>query len=268
MLKYRVLTAFILLPLVIGGIWSLPSVAFVIMTGLILLAAAWEWARLCGFVTHQQRLVYVGLMSLVFLLAYWLPVIPLLAIVMLCWAWAFLIVWRYEKGFTLWGLEKPVVKASLGVMMLMGCWVGLNIIHNSLLGPLWLLFALVIVWDMDTGAYFAGRFWGKHLLMPRVSPKKTWEGLFGGLVLTLLVAMVAIKFIFHISLPQWPLLLGIVAATAIVSVGGDLFESLLKRLADVKDSGSLLPGHGGLLDRIDSVLSAIPFFALCVMLGW
>ncbi|HLD16690.1 MAG TPA: phosphatidate cytidylyltransferase [Coxiellaceae bacterium] len=267
MLKYRVLTAIVLLPLVIWGIWSLPPFYFALASAMVMLVGAWEYSRLAGIQLPTKRWGYVVIIGAIHFLAYWLPLIPLLILACLSWAFCTIVVWRYEHHLSLYGVEKKNVKAVLGGIHLVGCWVGLNALHNSLLGPLWLLFALIIVWDMDTGAYFAGRLWGKHLLAPNTSPKKTWEGLIGGFVVTAIVSMAVMEWVFYIPSTQWLALLMLVLVSAGASVVGDLYESMLKRLVNLKDSGTLLPGHGGMLDRIDSVLAAIPLFALGMMLA-
>src|SRR5207302_1283767 len=126
---------------------------------------------------------------------------------------------------------------------------------------------LILIWAADTGAYFAGRAFGKHKLLPNVSPGKTWEGFFGAMLMTVIVMGFVVYFL-NIPPNNWvPLfLLGFV--TVIFSILGDLFESMLKRQAGIKDSGKILPGHGGILDRIDSLTSAAPIFALgVIMLG-
>jgi phosphatidate cytidylyltransferase len=137
--------------------------------------------------------------------------------------------------------------------------VGFNVLRDS--GAVWLLFVLLLVWTADIGAYFAGRRWGKRKLAPRVSPGKSWEGVYGGLAATTLLAM-----LFALWQPLGPMggvaLVVITAVVTLTSVLGDLFESMLKRYRNIKDSSQLLPGHGGVLDRIDSLTAAIPIFAL------
>jgi phosphatidate cytidylyltransferase len=149
----------------------------------------------------------------------------------------------------------------MGVWLLLPTWLSISYLHSlpDNNGANCVMGLLLITWIADTGAYFAGRFTGKHLLLPKVSPKKTWEGFWGGCVSTGIFAFVCSYFY---DLNIWWYLL--VAVTLIYAVLGDLFESMIKRKAGVKDSGQLLPGHGGLLDRIDSLLAAAPVFAL----GW
>jgi phosphatidate cytidylyltransferase len=129
-------------------------------------------------------------------------------------------------------------------------------------GNRWLLMALMIVWAADSGAYFAGRKFGKHKLSPRISPNKTVEGLIGGVAAGMLVALLFAWFFADATIKQLPAIAVVAIWTILFSVVGDLFESLLKRHVGAKDSGALIPGHGGVLDRIDSVLAALPVFAL------
>jgi phosphatidate cytidylyltransferase len=130
----------------------------------------------------------------------------------------------------------------------------------------WLiLFVLLLVWAADTGAYAVGKLFGKHKLAPSVSPGKTWEGFFGGMVLAIIVAVIAAKLL-NIQSRDTTLFLVCCVVTVIASVLGDLFESLTKREAGIKDSGTIFPGHGGMLDRIDSLIAAAPIFALATLL--
>jgi phosphatidate cytidylyltransferase len=128
-------------------------------------------------------------------------------------------------------------------------------------GPLWLLFALLLIWAADSGAYFAGVRFGRRKLAPRISPGKSWEGLFGGLAAAMLLSAAMLHWL-GLGWAQLPELLLLTVVIVLVSVVGDLFESLLKRHAGAKDSSQLIPGHGGVLDRIDSLLAALPVFVL------
>ena len=156
---------------------------------------------------------------------------------------------------------------AAGTLAVVPAWCALGLIHASQPnGHRWLLLALFLVWSADTGAYFAGRkfggkLFGRRKLAPRISPNKTIEGLLGGLLLSLVVAMVGAPLA-GATVDQLPAIALVALASISFSVVGDLFESLLKRHINVKDSGSLIPGHGGVLDRVDSVLAALPVFAL------
>ena len=153
-----------------------------------------------------------------------------------------------------------------GTLAIVPAWAALVLIHAGgdppgKQGHLWLLAALALVWAADSGAYFAGRHFGKHKLAPRISPNKTWEGLFGGLLAGVAVA-VGLGWLAGVDVAHLPGLLITSVVAVFASVLGDLFESLIKRHAGAKDSGHLIPGHGGVLDRVDGVLAAVPVFAL------
>ncbi|HHW4682254.1 MAG TPA: phosphatidate cytidylyltransferase, partial [Xylella sp.] len=164
-----------------------------------------------------------------------------------------------------------MLKLTTGTLAVIPAWCALVLLHSGdkhgsefqegIHGHMWLLTAQATVWAADSGAYFAGRLLGKHKLAPRISPNKTLEGGFGGMVAGLATAS-AFGLLNGVSTPQLPALLLVALVTILASVIGDLFESLLKRHAGVKDSGSMIPGHGGVLDRIDSTLAALPVFAL------
>jgi phosphatidate cytidylyltransferase len=144
--------------------------------------------------------------------------------------------------------------------MVVPAWVAAWLIHREpSAGPLWTLFVLMLIWVADVSAYFAGRRFGQHKLAPRISPGKTREGVYGALVGTALFAGVAGWLIEPVPVGH-ALLIVLATVTVLFSIVGDLFESLIKRQSNLKDSGSLLPGHGGMLDRIDSVLAALPIF--------
>jgi len=153
-------------------------------------------------------------------------------------------------------------KLAAGTLAVIPAWCALALIHGSQPnGHRWLLLALMVIWAADSGAYFAGRHFGKHKLSPRISPNKTVEGFIGGMVASILIALIGAP-IAGASIAQLPAVALVVVVTVGFSVVGDLYESLLKRHVGAKDSGDLIPGHGGILDRIDSVLAALPVFAL------
>ena len=155
-----------------------------------------------------------------------------------------------------------VFKLAAGALATIPAWCALAWIHGGVPdGHRWLLTALMVVWAADTGAYFSGRRFGKRKLSPNISPNKTVEGLVGGLLLAVVVGVV-LSLVAGASVEQLPAVALVSAIAALFSVVGDLFESLLKRHAGVKDSGHLIPGHGGILDRLDGVLAALPAFAL------
>jgi phosphatidate cytidylyltransferase len=157
-----------------------------------------------------------------------------------------------------------VVLSILGIFIISSTWLSLYLLRTSFTdGNTLLMYLLLLIWTADSGAYFAGRAFGKHKLAPVVSPGKSIEGVLGGLIACFIFSYFASEYIGYSSSVVF---LAISLTVAFVSVYGDLFESLMKRKAGVKDSGSILPGHGGVLDRLDSLIAASPFFVACLYL--
>ncbi|MCS5711157.1 phosphatidate cytidylyltransferase [Candidatus Berkiella aquae] len=263
MLKWRILTALILIPFVLWGILSLQATSFAVLSAIILLIGAHEWTALCPFPKYTQQAVFLGCyIAILCLLSYFKQPYILFA-ALIFWIIAAIGLSRYSNKPVKW-LNAPLIKGAIGLLLLPSAWYGLNVIHRAEEGPVWLIICLVIIWATDTFAYFTGRIIGKRPLAPFISPKKTIEGFWGGVIGALLLAFIAFftnMLPSHHSLGIW---LTVVLGTILLAVVGDLFESLMKRLAGVKDSGKLLPGHGGVLDRLDSLIAAAPFFALAM----
>ncbi|HUS23865.1 MAG TPA: phosphatidate cytidylyltransferase [Candidatus Binatia bacterium] len=262
MLKQRVITALLLLPLVLGAIWYLPTQVLTGVLALVILLAAREWSALAGVRRTAAYLAAMGLLLAVICLApdarwIWWPV----AGTCLWWLWMIQWVVRYPRGFS---ETRPPrwIFAAAGLLVVPGTIAAIALLHGSAQGTWKLLYALFVVWAADVGAYFAGRGFGRHKLSPQVSPGKTWEGALGGLLLAYVVAGIAGTWVFRLPAGAWGGFLSICTVVVAFSIIGDLGESLLKRRAGAKDSGTLLPGHGGLLDRIDSVLAALPAMAV------
>lgn len=265
MLKQRVMTGIVLLALFIVVLFWFNPIEFAIAVALMTLAMCWEWSALIGLKTGWQRALYVLVSAAVMLLFAALPALPMLIIDGLIWLGLIGIVHQYASETTSPWVRKPWLSGLLGVLLCGWLWVAMNSLFVVPLGRYWLLYSLAVVWVMDIGAYFSGRQFGKRPLCPRVSPKKTWEGVAGGLVV--LLVLVAIGWWQLVT--TWQSGLIFVAASllaAVFSVYGDLFESVLKRHAGVKDSGKLLPGHGGVMDRMDGVLAALPVMAIACIL--
>lgn len=264
MLRNRILTALILIPLVVAGVLLAPSDVLALILGAVVVLGAREMGRLGGIERLPWQWVYASLVGIsMWLLFRWSDAVldqRLELLVSLFWVPATLaLVARRRPVQRLEGL-RPVI-LLLGAGQLLIAWLAVIDIHRAeSQGPPLVLFVLVLIWAADSGAYFSGRAFGRHKLSPQVSPGKTWEGVAGGLAAAMLWA-----WIYHATvgadLPLWPFIL-LSLVTAAVSVGGDLWESLLKRQVGLKDSGTLLPGHGGVLDRIDSLIAAAPLFAL------
>jgi phosphatidate cytidylyltransferase len=263
MLRYRVLTAFVLLLIVVGMICLLNPPVFAAAIAIFFIISAAEWAVLAGINTLFGRLVYVLLVILLLFAAYRLPAAPILAVACLLWLWAIAAVCSYQNGAGLLGFQQVWLKRLSGVVMIVACWKAVVLLQAA--APRWLLMVFILIWLIDTGAYFSGRRFGRHALAERISPKKTWEGFWGGVLLAVMV-VAALSFLLPMTPWQRSLFVVMVAICALFAVGGDLFVSLLKRQVGLKDSGSLLPGHGGLLDRVDSTISATPVFALGFLL--
>lgn len=257
MLRARVLTALgLALLLVVAILLSPPRVTAGVL-GLILLIGAWEWSAFLG-VAEVARAFYVLLLLV-------LGVVGLPLMGELTWfGWTMLVAGTWWLIALLWIVLAPqrvprAAAALAGVLALLPTWFAVvRIDAHWVHGAQWTLFILVLCVAADTGAFFAGRWFGSVPLAPRVSPNKTWEGVFGGMVLALIVAAAAAPW-FGVPLVRF---LPLCAGAAAFSVVGDLTESLLKRNVNLKDSGRLFPGHGGVLDRIDSVTAATPVMAL------
>ena len=282
MFKQRVITALILAPLALMAVFYLPLAGFAVFISAAFLLGAWEWSGLCGLPDKTSRAIYVAITSFILALLYWqLPmqaVWPVEANVLLSslllagvawWLLAIVLVLTYPRSKKLW-CNSDWGKALMGWLTLIPAWAAVLFIRStdytaSNFTGAWLIFALLgLVWAADIGGYIIGKPFGKHKLLPNVSPGKTIEGMLGGLALVgILVTAVA-------AAQDWPAqtIVWYVAAflLTVLSVFGDLTESMFKRAAGIKDSGAFLPGHGGILDRIDSLTATAPLFAIIVAL--
>ncbi len=269
MTKQRVITAAILIPLFLGVLFFMQPQAFLYFTTFAILGAAWEWSSLMEMRSTLARVGYLlamllAMLVLMLLSGFYIIVPTLLAIATGWWLVALLLVCTYPKSAVIWG-RGAFIRGIMGFCVLIPCWVAINYIRAHEYGVYKLLFLFVLIWGADSAAYFAGRAWGKHKLAPLVSPGKSVEGLAGALACTALIAMLVLV-ITQRPLTAWPSAIALSMVTVLFSVLGDLFESALKRQAGLKDSGKLLPGHGGLLDRIDSLTAAAPIFVFGALL--
>lgn len=270
MLKQRIITACALL-LVLGGAVALASPAqFALLSALIVLLAGWEWGGLVVPGVRAVRALYVLVLGLLMAAWQWLlPDVPdlfrlreVLGIAGLFWALALLWVLAYPASARVWGYA-PVL-ALMGGLVLLPCWLALVWLREAY-GLGLLLYLAALVSTADIGAYFAGRAFGRRKLAPAVSPGKSWAGFWGGLLAVSLLAGLAVWQGWFASHTAWQLWLASMLA-ALASVLGDLLESMVKRFRGIKDSGRILPGHGGVLDRLDSLTAAAPVFALLWLL--
>lgn len=264
MLMQRIITAIILAPLTLLLLFYSSAQAFCLVTGLVLLAAASEWTSFMELKTIPGRLAYLILAAIVFSLLLFVPVTTIFICAFAWWIVATFLVVLYPRASEWWSNSK-IVRGIMGLVVLAPCWVAINTIRDQNDGIYALLFLFMLIWGADSAAYFVGRKWGKHKLAPLVSPGKSREGLYGAMIFSILVALVAL-WISGAPSALWPWAIILSLITVLFSIVGDLFESMMKRRVGLKDSGKLLPGHGGLLDRIDSLTAAAPVFVLGGML--
>ena len=253
MLKMRILTAAAALVVVAIVLFVLPPLYAEFIIGLLILAGAWEWSALIDKDKVGLRVAYTAMLGVCLALAHTATAGQAALVMQVACLWWFV-------AFV-WALRFPTpipaaVRWICGVLVLVPLFVAMYTLFR--LGVEYLIAVLLIVWFADGGAYFAGKAFGRVKLAPAISPGKTWEGVVGGLVLVALLS---------VGIGAWKnldiaVLLPFFLAVAAISIVGDLTVSMFKRTAGVKDSGSLFPGHGGVLDRVDSVAAASPLFAL------
>jgi len=275
MLKSRIITSLVLFPVTIYIIFFLSEPHFALVAGVIILIGAYEWAGFAGFPTPLTRMAFVVIMTTIiysiWLINFLLSTDMMNYIAAAFWMFSALLIFNYPRSASFWK-NKSLIIAVLGLFLLFFTWYALISIHaidsfqlgqTSISGSMLLLFCLLLIWSADIGAYFFGRRFGKNKLARQISPGKSWEGVYGGLVLAILVASV-LSFFYHGSTHDTINIILISIVTVMFSVMGDLMESMFKRQAGIKDSGKILPGHGGILDRIDGVTAAAPVFFIAL----
>ena len=272
MFRQRVITAVIMAGIFFALLLNLSAVDFSLVIGLIVLVAGWEWSNLMKVTSVAGKTLFLSLLALSQATAsIWLGLfdsfdhqraqqISLVAVAL--WAIIFLWVQGYPSSAILWS-SRPIL-GVLGILVLTFTWVAVAAILHNVSGQWLLLLAILIVVLADVGGYFVGTLFGKHKLAPLVSPGKSWEGFAGGLLLQFVLVAGLLWALPYIVTPISLLIL--VIPVALYSVLGDLFESMVKRHSGVKDSSQLLPGHGGVLDRIDGIMAALPLFSLLLSL--
>ncbi|NMH64561.1 phosphatidate cytidylyltransferase [Shewanella salipaludis] len=284
MLKQRIITAIWLVPLVLGAIFLLPANYFSWALVAVFLIAAKEWGRIIDCeskvtqwsFTATMGILLVALNLLVPIDSLWFkgqlhPVfLAVISLGAIWWAVALLLVVSFPHSGRLWQTS-PMLKSMFGQLTLLPCFASLialkslDTLSQPYYGGTLVFLVMLVVWATDSGAYFAGKTFGRIKLMPKVSPAKTLEGLAGGLLTTMLV----VAGVMYVSPEQeLGLVIGVTLFTALASALGDLSESMFKRVACIKDSGTILPGHGGVLDRIDSLTAALPVFTLIYLAFW
>ncbi len=280
MTRTRVYTALAMTPFAIAGILLLPTPWLVALAAALFLTGLWEWFKLAEIDDPLSRTVLLLANLLLMVALAWgsrtasggtLVLFQLAVVLGVVW-WLLACLWLGRPRFASdHDTHARAFKLAAATLAVVPAWCAMGLLHASDPAPsliphvsrghVWLLVALALVWASDTGAYFVGRAFGRRKLAPTISPNKTVEGLVGGVVCALPVALV-FAWLAGATREQLPWVLLVAMVTVLASVVGDLFESLLKRHVNVKDSGDLLPGHGGILDRIDAVLAALPVFAL------
>ncbi|WP_105200531.1 MULTISPECIES: phosphatidate cytidylyltransferase [unclassified Pseudoalteromonas] len=280
MLKQRIITSLVLAPLALALVFLAPLDWFSYCAGGIVLLGAYEWSALMGICNRGKRLIYVALVGVLVALMQWhwpitalwqqgqmLPDINYVFTLALAW-WivATILVVRYPKFSDAWS-QGYLMRGISGILTLAPLWLALCVLRSanydesSQFGSYLILAVLGIVWCADIGAYFCGKNFGKHKLMPKVSPNKTIEGFVGGLLSAAIFVLVFCYFK-DIEPGMWAPYALMAVIVAAFSAVGDLLESMFKRQAGMKDSGKCLPGHGGILDRIDSLTAAAPIFVV------
>jgi phosphatidate cytidylyltransferase len=270
MLKQRIFTAIILVVLLVGMLFSLSSFFFSLAIVPVIVLAGWEWTYLMKMSSKPQRLQFMVILTLLLIisgssigmgdsvrqdLAH-----GILLIASVLWLVLFCLIFTYPSGTGFWS-KKPYLYA-LGLLLPSSTWIAIVYIQSLPLGDSLLLVAFAIIALSDVGGFIFGKILGRHKLAPMISPGKTWEGFLGALILELLL-VVGLNYFGLFQLSVWELS-ALVFLVALASVGGDLFESMVKRNIGVKDSGVLLPGHGGILDRIDGMMPALPIYAVLI----
>jgi phosphatidate cytidylyltransferase len=263
MLKQRLLTAFILAPLVIWAFLALSAEHFRWLFLGVSAWMAWEFSALSGVKSFAARGLYTGLMPLLVALFWYGPAQELVGSVL----WLASVFWvlvlvSFADVRLREGLWRPVIFSLLaGLWVIVPMVLAFDLLREK--GLEWLFYGLFLVWIADSAAYFAGRRFGQRKLAPQISPGKTWEGVLGALLVVVVFSLVAHQ---ALNAPMNVLFFVLMSVLiAAISVLGDLFESLLKRLRSMKDSGSLLPGHGGIMDRMDGFTAALPVMALWLL---
>ncbi|MFT0212976.1 phosphatidate cytidylyltransferase [Pseudomonas sp. F1_0610] len=268
MLKQRILTALWLLPLALLGFFYLEGIFFALFIGAVITLGAWEWAALAGIKAQDVRVAYAALVAVLMSLLYLLPSLakPIIYLATVWWIAAIVMVLTFPKSTVAWG--GSLGSLLIGLLVLVPAWQGLVLLKQMPQANWLILAVMLMVWMADIGAYFVGKAIGKRKLAPQVSPGKSWEGAIGGLVISVAV-VISYALWRDLAIASLPVMILGAAIVVAISIIGDLTESMFKRHSGIKDSSNLLPGHGGILDRVDSITSAVPVFVLLLVLaGW
>ncbi|WP_455208952.1 phosphatidate cytidylyltransferase [Kaarinaea lacus] len=270
MLKLRLITAAFLVPIVVGSVLWLSAVQFAAFFAVFAVIGGWEWSRFLRVQHPLMRALYAAIVMAAILLCWFYVagnperVLAVLIVGLIWWVCALVLVFMYPNCNRI--RSSRILGSIIGLLVIVPCWLAIiELRSNYEQGPYLVLFLLALIAITDSTAYFGGKKWGAHKLAPQVSPGKTWEGVFSGLLGAAVFSLLCTWF-FDFLHWEWKTVasfVGVSVVTAMTSVLGDLSESMFKRQVGIKDSGKILPGHGGILDRIDSLTAAAPLFSVC-----
>lgn len=264
MLKQRILTASVLAALVVAVVIYLPTYMLAWVFSVMICMAAWEWCACIGIEEYVYRAIYVavvllGSMACWYLLDdawfFWVVVGG-----SVWWHVAILLIICYQRNASI-HLSSMPLKALIGVLVLVPCWFSLLLIHDNIFGTERLLFLFLLIWLGDSAAYFAGKKFGRKCLARNISPGKSWEGVYAALLMSFVCGCGYVVYA-DLQFVEATFFVLMAVLIMIFSIFGDLLESVFKRMSGIKDSGYILPGHGGVLDRIDSLTAAAPLFCV------
>lgn len=283
MFKTRLITALVLLPAFLLLLFGLSAAEFSLLFAVLFLVGGWEYSRLCGLQQFGSRLLYIVLLALGMLYLASadgkLPISSLidwpslnsdyLAFILIAWLLALTRLFGWQAPLVT-GKPTPgflIISSVFSLTLLLGAWYSITSLRFLEQGQWWILAMFMLVWAADVGAYIIGKQLGKRRLAPKISPGKTYAGLFGGIFVSLLASS-AFIYLSPLHIYSMTLYLLGISVVILISVAGDLYVSLHKRSVNIKDSGKLFPGHGGILDRLDSTIAAAPFYlALLIWLS-
>lgn len=266
----RLITAAVLIPIVVGSVLWLSHTQFAVFFAVFAVVGGWEWSKFLRLHHPLMRASYAAIVMAVILLCWFYVVgnpqrvMPVLTTGLVWWVCALILVFVYPKLDRI--RTNRVLGAIIGLLVIVPCWLAIVELRNNFeQGPYMVLFLVAMIAVADSSAYFGGKKWGANKLAPQVSPGKTWEGVITGLVGVSLFSLIC-AYSFDFLNGEWKSIVAFITVcvlTAVISVLGDLSESMFKRQVGLKDSGKILPGHGGVLDRVDSLTAAAPLFVVC-----
>ncbi|URJ32954.1 phosphatidate cytidylyltransferase [Candidatus Blochmannia vicinus] len=284
MLRNRLISMFVLIPITISVVFLLSIIQFSIIVSIICLISAWEWSKIMNFPIYIHRtwicIIFGLLCTMVTIITFqnylcfsnWRVFWYIFSgIIIMWWILAFILILSYPASAVFWR-RSNILQFFFGILTILPFFWGILILHqfhhinNNITGKWCVLYIITLVWINDSSAYVIGKTLGKHKLLKTISPKKTWEGFIGGVLISIGIAWLFITHI-PINIINPSIMFACSTIAIIASIIGDLTESMFKRESGIKDSGNLIPGHGGILDRIDSLVAAVPIFTCLILLS-